>query len=52
MFPEKYNSNRDIEIYPNNSYYAGSDDEYYDEKCKDLLLETTEKIWWIYFLKS
>ena len=29
-----------------------SDEEYYDEKCKDLFLGTTEKIWWIYFLKS
>ena len=52
MFPGKYNSNKDIEIYSNNSYNVGSDEEYYDEKCKDLFLGITEKIWWIYFLKS
>ena len=49
MFPEKYNSNKDIEIYSNNSYNVGSDEEYYDEKCKDLFLGTTEKIWCIFW---
>ena len=31
------------EIYSNNSYYVESDEEYYDEKCIDLILETVRK---------
>ena len=50
MFLEKYNLSEDIEIYSNNSYYVDSDEECYDEKFKDLILET-RKIW-IYFLKK
>ena len=37
---EKYNFNKDIEICSNNSYYVDSDEDYYDEKCVDLFLET------------
>ena len=40
MFLEKYNLSEDIEIYSNNSYYVDSDEECYDEKFKDLILET------------
>ena len=32
------------EIYSTNAYYVGSDEEYYDEKCIDLFLETKRKI--------
>ena len=52
MVLEKYNFNKDIEVYSNNSYYADSDEEYYDEKFRDLFLETIRKIWWIYFSKK
>ena len=48
MVLEKYNFNKDIEVYSNNSYYADSDEEYDDEKFRDLFLETIRKIWWIY----
>ena len=40
VFLEKYNLSEDIEIYSNNSYYVDSDEECYDEKFKDLILET------------
>ena len=40
MFLQKYHFYNDIEIYSNNSYYIDSDEEYYDEKCIDLFLET------------
>ena len=52
VFLEKYNFNKDIEIYSNNSYYIDSDKEYYDEKQISLFLETIRKIWWIYFWKK
>ena len=52
MLLEKYNFNKDIEVYSNNSYYADSDEEYYDEKFIDLFLETIRKIWSIYFQKK
>ena len=52
VFLEKYNFNKDIEIYSNNSYYIDSDKEYYDEKEIFLFLETIRKIWWIYFWKK
>ena len=52
MLLEKYNFNKDIEVYSNNSYYADSDEEYYDEKFIDLFLETIRKIWSIYFSKK
>ena len=52
MVLEKYNVNKDIEVYSNNSYYADSDEEYDDEKFRDLFLETIRKIWWIYFSKK
>ena len=51
MLLEKYNFNKDIEVYSNNSYYADSDEEY-DEKFIDLFLETIRKIWSIYFSKK
>ena len=44
MFLEKYNFNKDIEIYSNNSYYVDSDEEYYDEEYVDLFLETIRKM--------
>ena len=47
MFLEKYNFNKDIEIYSNNSYYVDSDEEYVD-----LFLETIRKMRWIYFFKK
>ena len=43
MLLEKYNFNKDIEVYSNNSYYADSDEEY-DEKFIDLFSETIRKI--------
>ena len=52
VFLEKYNFNKDIEIYSNNSYCIDSDKEYYDEKQISLFLETIRKIWWIYFWKK
>ena len=33
-----------LKIYYNNFYYVDSDEEYYDEKCMDLFLETIRKI--------
>ena len=55
-YPKKllgiYNFNKDTEVYSNNSSYVDSDEEYYDEKCMNLFLETIRKIWWIYFLKE
>ena len=44
MFLEKYYSNKNIEINSNNFYYVESDEEYYDEKCIDLFLETKREI--------
>ena len=44
MFLEKYNFNKDIKIYSNSSYYVDSDEEYYDEKCIDLVLDTMKEI--------
>ena len=44
MFLEKYYFNKDIENFSNDSYYVESDEEYYDEKCIDLCLETIRKI--------
>ena len=44
MLLEKYYFNKDIEIYSNNSYYVEPDEEYYDEKCIDLFLETIRKV--------
>ena len=44
VFLEKYNFNKDIEIYSNNSYYVDSDEEYYDEEYVDLFLETIRKM--------
>ena len=32
VFLEKYNFNKDIEIYSNNFYLVNSDEEYHDEK--------------------
>ena len=52
VFLEKYNFNKDIEIYSNNSYYVDSDEEYYDEEYVDLFLETIRKMRWIYFFKK
>ena len=52
MFLEKYNFNKDIKIYSNNSYYVDSDEKYYDEKFMDLSLETTRKMQWTNFLKK
>ena len=51
VFSEKYDFNKDIEIYSHNSYYVDSREEYYDKKFIDLFLEIIRKIWWIYFLK-
>ena len=51
-FLKIYNFNKDTEIYYNNFYYVDSDEEYYDEKCMDLFLETIRKIWWICLLKK
>ena len=44
VFLEEYDFNKDTEIYSNNSYYVDSDEEYYDEECIDLFLETLTKI--------
>ena len=44
---ETYNFNKDKENCSNKSYCADYDEEYYHEKCVDLILETTRKIWWI-----
>ena len=43
-FLKIYNFNKDTEIYYNNFYYVDSDEEYYDEKCMSLFLETIRKI--------
>ena len=43
-FLKIYNFNKDTEIYYNNCYYVDSDEEYYDEKCMNLFLETIRKI--------
>ena len=51
-FLKIYNFNKDTEIYYNNFYYVDSDEEYYDEKCMSLFLETIRKIWWICLLKK
>ena len=32
MFLEKYNFDKDLEIYSNHSYYLDLDEEYHDEK--------------------
>ena len=51
MFLGKYNFNKDIGTHSNNSYYVDSDEEYYYEKCINLLLETIIKISRISFSK-
>ena len=38
MFLEKYHFTKDIEI-----SYSNSDEEYYDEECINLFLETLKK---------
>ena len=49
VFLEKYDFNKDVDIYSDNSYYVDSDEEYYHEKWRDFFLETIGKIWWIFF---
>ena len=44
VFWQKYYFNKDIEIYSKNSYYVEPGEEYYDEICTDLFLETIRKI--------
>ena len=44
MCLEKYNFNKNIDVYSNNSYHVDSDEEYYDEKWIDSFLATIRKI--------
>ena len=46
---ESFKKNYDTEIYYNSSYYVESNEEYYDEKCIHLFLETIRKILSIYY---
>ena len=50
-FLEKYNFNKGIKMYSNNSWEVHCDEEH-DEKCIDLLLEAIRTIWGIYLKKN
>ena len=52
VFLEKYDFNKDVDIYSDNSYYVDSDEENYREKWRDFFLEAIGKIWWIYLKKK
>ena len=52
VFLEKYDFNKDVDIYSDNSYYVDSDEENYHEKWRDFFLEAIGKIWWIYLKKK